>query len=204
MNKNKIITLVVSLAAVVCFVGVCFLYDSLKEDYNDKETVSETTVMTEETTVPEENKNPETEKTLFYPQEERKAYDFTAYDMNGNEVKLSDYYGKPIVINFWTTWCNHCKVELPLFEKAYKENPDVTFIMVNLTNADDVGLVEDLIEKNGYTFNVWLDKNADATPKYGISSIPATYFIDENGNIVNHTVGEMDEVTLEKRLEMIK
>lgn len=197
MNKRNVI--IFSLVAVLCFVGVYFLYNGLTKDYKEKET--ETTTVT--TTIIEEE-NPTTEKTLFYPQDVIKAEDFVAYDIDGNEVKLSDCYGKPIVLNFWSTWCNHCKIELPLFEKAYKENPDITFIMINITAADDVKLVNDLLEKNGYTFTVWLDADADATAKYGVSSIPATYFIDKNGNIVNHTVGEMDEATLEKRLEMIR
>ena len=197
MNKRNVI--IFSLVAVLCFVGVYFLYNGLKEEYKEKEV--ETTTVT--TTIIEEE-NPATEKTLFYPQDVIKAEDFVAYDIDGNEVKLSDCYGKPIVLNFWSTWCNHCKIELPLFEKAYKENPDITFIMINITAADDVKLVNDLLEKNGYTFTVWLDADADATAKYGVSSIPATYFIDKNGNIVNHTVGEMDEETLEKRLEMIR
>ncbi|MBQ5315113.1 MAG: TlpA family protein disulfide reductase [Oscillospiraceae bacterium] len=197
MNKRNVI--IFSLVAVVCFVGVYFLYNGLKEEYKEKEV--ETTTVT--TTIIEEE-NPATEKTLFYPQNVIKAEDFVAYDIDGNEVKLSDCYGKPIVLNFWSTWCNHCKIELPLFEKSYKENPDITFIMINITAADDVKLVNELLEKNGYTFTVWLDENADATEKYSVSSIPATYFIDKNGNIVNHTVGEMDEATLEKRLEMIR
>lgn len=197
MNKRNVI--IFSLVAVLCFVGVYFLYNGLKEEYKEKEV--ETTTVT--TTIIEEE-NPATEKTLFYPQDVIKAEDFVAYDIDGNEVKLSDCYGKPIVLNFWSTWCNHCKIELPLFEKAYKENPDITFIMINITAADDVKLVNELLEKNGYTFTVWLDADADATEKYSVSSIPATYFIDKNGNIVNHTVGEMDEATLEKRLEMIR
>lgn len=197
MNKRNVI--IFSLVAVLCFVGVYFLYNGLKKEYKEKET--ETTAVT--TTIIEEE-NPATEKTLFYPQDVIKAEDFVAYDIDGNEVKLSDCYGKPIVLNFWSTWCNHCKIELPLFEKAYKENPDITFIMINITAADDVKLVNELLEKNGYTFTVWLDADADATEKYSVSSIPATYFIDKNGNIVNHTVGEMDEATLEKRLEMIR
>lgn len=200
MNKRNVI--IFSLVAVLCFVGVYFLYNTLRDDYANKTERVEITTVSEEIKVPEEIK--ETEKTLFYPQDVIKAEDFVAYDIDGNEVKLSDCYGKPIVLNFWSTWCNHCKIELPLFEKAYKENPDITFIMINITAADDVKLVNDLLEKNGYTFTVWLDADADATAKYGVSSIPATYFIDKDGNIVNHTVGEMDEVTLEKRLEMIR
>lgn len=200
MNKRNVI--IFSLVAVLCFVGVYFLYNTLRDDYANKTERVEITTVSEEIKVPEEIK--ETEKTLFYPQDVIKAEDFVAYDIDGNEVKLSDCYGKPIVLNFWSTWCNHCKIELPLFEKAYKENPDITFIMINITAADDVKLVNDLLEKNGYTFTVWLDADADATAKYGVSSIPATYFIDKNGNIVNHTVGEMDEATLEKRLEMIR
>ena len=197
MNKRNVI--IFSLIAVVCFLGVYFLYNGLTKDYKEKETETTTAVTT---TIIEEN--PATEKTLFYPQNVIKAEDFKAYDIDGNEVNLSDCYGKPIVLNFWSTWCNHCKVELPLFEKAYKENPDITFIMINITAADDVKLVNELLEKNGYTFTVWLDSDVDATAKYGVSSIPATFFIDKDGNIVNHTVGEMDETTLEKRLEMIR
>ena len=200
MNKRNVI--IFSLVAVLCFVGVYFLYNALRDDYANKTERVEITTVSEEIKVPEEIK--ETEKTLFYPQDVIKAEDFVAYDIDGNEVKLSDCYGKPIVLNFWSTWCNHCKIELPLFEKAYKENPDITFIMINITAADDIKLVKELLEKNGYTFTVWLDSDVDATAKYGVSSIPATYFIDKNGNIVNHTVGEMDEATLEKRLEMIR
>lgn len=198
MSKRNVI--IFSLVAVLCFVGVYFLYNGLKKEYKEKETETTTAV----TTTIIEEENPATEKTLFYPQDVIKAEDFVAYDIDGNEVNLSDCYGKPIVLNFWSTWCNHCKVELPLFEKAYKENPDITFIMINITAADDIKLVKELLKKNGYTFTVWLDSDVDATAKYGVSSIPATYFIDKDGNIVNHTVGEMDEETLEKRLEMIR
>ena len=199
---NKKITLAISaIVTVGCFIGLYFLYNGLKEDYKEKE--PQTTSVTEISTIIEEE-NPATEKTLFYPQDVISAYDFVAYDMNGNEVRLSDCYGKPIVLNFWSTWCNHCKIELPLFEKAYKENPDITFIMINITASDRKDLVENLINKNGYTFTVWLDENGEAMEDYRVSSIPATYFIDKNGNIVNHTVGEMDEETLEKRLEMIR
>ncbi|MBQ3562389.1 MAG: TlpA family protein disulfide reductase, partial [Clostridia bacterium] len=71
--------------------------------------------------------------TTSTPEEEAFVGDFTVEDMNGNKVKLSDFLGKPIVLNFWTSWCGYCKQEMPDFDRAAKENPNVAFVMVNIT-----------------------------------------------------------------------
>ena len=63
------------------------------------------------------------------------APDFTVYDGDGNEVHLSDYKGKPVVLNFWATWCYYCKEEMPDFDRAYEKYPDVQFLMVNATDG---------------------------------------------------------------------
>ncbi|MBP3544577.1 MAG: TlpA family protein disulfide reductase, partial [Lachnospiraceae bacterium] len=64
------------------------------------------------------------------------APDFTVIDAEGNEVKLSDMRGKPVVVNFWASWCGPCKMEMPEFEEVYKELGDeVHFMMVNLTDG---------------------------------------------------------------------
>ena len=88
------------------------------------------------------------------------APDFTVYDADGNEVKLSDFFGRPIVVNFWATWCSPCKREMPSFERMYeKYGEDVVFLMVNLTDGyqDTVKKASDFVEKNGYTFPVYFD-----------------------------------------------
>ena len=200
--KKNIISIVVIAMSVLLFVGAYFLYGNLKDKYNPEDFVTESETTELNTSVYSEI----TQETHNYIPDEPLsiAPDFTVTDLDGNEVKLSDYNGKPIVINFWATWCTPCKSERPLFEKAYKENEDIQFLMVNLTSKDKLSSVNEIMAKNGYTFDVLLDNSGEASEKYGIYSIPTTYFIDKNGNIVNHTVGVMEEEVLNEKLDLIR
>ena len=90
-----------------------------------------------------------------------KAIDFEVLNSNKEKVKLSEFYGKPIVVNFWATWCGPCRNELPEFENAYKKyNVQVEFLMVNLTDgySETVESVEKFIKDNKYEFPVYLLK----------------------------------------------
>lgn len=130
-----------------------------------------------------------------------KAIDFEVLNSNKESVKLSDFYGKPIVVNFWATWCGPCRNELPEFEEAYKKyNEQVEFLMVNLTDgySETVEGVEKFISDNKYEFPVYFDTEYSASNAYSIYSIPRTLFIDKQGNILNSYLGMMDEETLEK------
>ncbi len=136
-----------------------------------------------------------------------KAPDFTVMDRNGNSVKLSDYSGKPIVLNFWATWCGPCKSELPAFNKLYAEyGADVEFLMVNLTDGqrETVSVVESFLTQNGYTFPVYFDTKYEATYAYGAYSIPLSIFIDKDGAIVQSYLGAMSEETLRSFIEQIQ
>lgn len=114
------------------------------------------------------------------------APDFTVLDAEGNEVKLSSLFGKPIVLNFWASWCPPCKSEMPHFEAVYQELGDeVTFVMVDLVNSRETADAgKAYIAEHGYTFPVYFDKDQGAAATYGISSIPTTYFINSEGYIV--------------------
>lgn len=134
------------------------------------------------------------------------AIDFTVYTEDGISVNLSDYYGEPIVVNFWATWCGPCKSELPAFEKLSNEYiNEVTFMMVNLTDGaqETIPGVTDFIKKNGYTFPVYFDTEMDAALTYGVYSIPATLFIDADGNIVASQLGAMSEDTLKNYIKTL-
>lgn len=127
------------------------------------------------------------------------ATDFVVTDMGGNAVKLSDYFGKPIIINFWATWCGPCKSELPAFDDAYKEyGEDITFLMVNLTDGrrDTVDSVKEFVSENEYSFPVYFDTEFDGSNAYKVSSIPLTVIIDKNGNLYGSHLGAMSESTL--------
>jgi peroxiredoxin len=135
-----------------------------------------------------------------------KSPDFTVLDANGNAVSLSDYIGQPIVLNFWATWCGYCKLEMPDFDNAARENPDVVFLMVNATDGiyETVDSAKAYIEKEGFTFTVLYDTREEAVSAYHITAFPQTVFIDREGNIVATARGMLSKASLDQGIAMIK
>ncbi len=135
------------------------------------------------------------------------AIDITFNDYNGNEVNLSDFYGKPIVLNFWASWCPPCRDEMPDFQEVYNEmGDDVQFIMLNATDGsrETVDDGNNFILENEFTFPVYYDEGQLGVYTYGVSSLPSTLFIDENGNIAYGHVGGMDKDLLLRYIEATK
>ena len=133
--------------------------------------------------------------------------DFTVYDKNGNETRLSSMKGKPTVINFWATWCPYCVEEMPEFEELYKKYGDeIHFMMINSTDGyqETEQKAKQFIKEKGYTFPVYYDLDFDASKVFYVQSLPVTYFIDADGNPVTYANGRLDKQTLEKGINMIK
>ena len=129
--------------------------------------------------------------------------DFTAFNSNSEPVKLSDYFDKPIVLNFWASWCGPCTGEMPTFQAVYEELGDeVQFLMVNV--GETVDNAEAFLTSAGYTFPVLFDVNGEAAYAYQISAIPMTYFINSDGEIVDSHVGSMNESTLRSGISAIQ
>ena len=134
------------------------------------------------------------------------APDFTAVDADGTEVKLSDYVGKPIVLNFWASWCTPCKSEMPEFNAAWEElDGEVQFLMVNMTDGarETVESAREYVEGEGFTFPVLFDTKSEAAIAYSAYSLPTTYFIDADGYVTARAVGAIDGETLQKGLDLI-
>ena len=134
------------------------------------------------------------------------APDFEVLDNDGNTVRLSDFRGKPVVLNFWATWCPPCKAELPDFDRsAATYGDEVTFLMVNLTDGgrDTVSGVREFVAANGYTFPVYFDTRYSAANAYRVSSIPKTYFINAEGEVVSYKVGMVSASELEKGIQSL-
>ncbi len=132
------------------------------------------------------------------------APDFTVYDAEGNEVKLSDFIGKPIILNFWASWCFPCITEMPHFNTKYQEYGDqIQFLMVNVTAADTMEEAQALLEQRGFEFPVLFDMDGDAMTVYKVSSIPVTYLINSEGIIIEEVVGSMNKKELQKLIDKL-
>ena len=129
----------------------------------------------------------------------KQAYDFSMLDKDGNTVRLTDYLGKPIVLNFWASWCPPCRSEMPAFDKLYAERGDiVNVMMVNLTDGyrEDVDSAATFAEENGYKFPLYFDTQGEGAEGYAIYSIPTTVFINADGTVLETHMGAMSEETL--------
>ena len=134
------------------------------------------------------------------------APDFTVLDAAGSKHKLSEYKGKPVVINFWTSWCPYCKDEMPLFEEAYNSfGSTVQFMMIDAVDGrrETFESGKEYIDEYEYTFPVFYDASLEAVNGYGIQAFPSTFFIDKDGNIAATVQGKIDPAALKKYIEQI-
>jgi thiol-disulfide isomerase/thioredoxin len=140
-------------------------------------------------------------------EEKTKAPDFTVLNADGASAKLSDFIGKPVVLNFWASWCPPCKGEMPEFNEVYQDvGQDVAFMMVDLVDGQRETKEKgaQYVKDQGYSFPVYFDTNQDAANTYGIMSIPTTIFIDKDGYVVTGAQGAIDAEALRKGIDMIK
>ena len=191
--KNKKTFFIIALVFVLLIGGATVLYRQLGKN------IAAEQLATQSTNQSDESAAGETEQKI-------KAPDFTVYDADGNEVHLADYIGKPIVLNFWASWCSPCKMEMPDFNEKYLEiGEEVQFLIINMTDGsrETVETASAFIAEQGYSFPVFYDTDQDAAATYGVYSLPTTYFIDEEGNAIAQATGAIDEETLQQGIDMI-
>lgn len=137
------------------------------------------------------------EKLIAKLKEEMKndvAPDFELLDMEGNEVKLSDYKGKTVIVDFWATWCGPCLQSFPVMKKAvekYAANDKVKFLFVNTWERvdDKKKNAEEFLQRTKYPFHVLMDDQNEVVEKFGVQGIPTKFIIDSAGKIRFQSVG---------------
>lgn len=132
--------------------------------------------------------------------------DFTVTDVDGNAVKLSDFEGQPVVLNFWASWCPPCLGEMHDFNKVHDEKgQEVAFLMVNQTDGqrETKETAMTYINREGFGLPIYFDLDLQASITMEASSLPTTYFIDPEGFIVSGYRGGIDESVLRDGIELI-
>ena len=212
--------LLCSLAFVLLIAGAYGLYEKLSEGGAPDKFMVQNQSGAEETTKAESDTEDITESESGHysdqvseesaeneeTQEQIAAMDFTVYDAEGNAVHLSDYFGTPIVLNFWASWCGPCQREMPDFQEKFEELGDeIQFLMINVTDGarETVEIASAFIQEQEYTFPVFYDTEYNASNTYGVYSLPMTILIDGEGYIAGYASGTIDGETLQMGIDMI-
>ncbi|MGW8249179.1 MAG: TlpA family protein disulfide reductase [Anaerolineales bacterium] len=131
------------------------------------------------------------------------APDFELETLTDSTIRLSSLKGKPVLINFWATWCAPCVLEMPNFQKYYEQYPG-SFEVLAVNYGESRDTVERFVKDIGVTFPVLFDNDAKVHGMYRFPGYPTSYFVDKDGIVRFQHIGLMDESTLEGYLSKIE
>jgi cytochrome c biogenesis protein CcmG/thiol:disulfide interchange protein DsbE len=121
---------------------------------------------------------------------------------NGKTIEISSLSGKPVILNFWATWCPPCKEEMPLLEKYANRYPD-ELVIIGVNYVEDQDVVQRYIAGHNITFPIALDKTGNVSDLYFVRSFPMTFFVDKDGVLRAQHIGLLSDDVMKKYLELI-
>jgi peroxiredoxin len=135
----------------------------------------------------------------------QQAPDFVAQDAHGTTFTLQDYRGRPVLLNFWATWCAPCRLELPELQAMYEAHKEkgLVILAVNQDEAGQKDVVRAYVATQGFTFPALLDPQGSVAADYQVILLPSTIFIDVNGAVVATHFGPLTRPQIERYLAMI-
>ncbi len=131
------------------------------------------------------------------------APDFTLHGLTGSDLSLSNYRGQVVLVNFWATWCVPCRREMPDMQRVYMERKDRGFAIVAVNIQEAREPINAFVSQYGLTFPIALDTKGEVTQRYGIYSLPTSYFIDKAGRIAEVRAGALTGSDILKRVDAL-
>lgn len=131
-----------------------------------------------------------------------RAPGFSLPKVNGGTMKLSDYKGKVVLVNFWATWCPPCRREIPDFTRVYKKYSKQGFVILGLSvDQEGASPVKSAIKEMSINYPVAMANQETVDAYGGIRAIPTSFLVDKNGKLTQKVVGGIDEKRLEAMLQ---
>ena len=200
--KNNKTFLIILVAFIGIMVAAAVFYNRLDDQYAPNSLSTQATTAPDTTTIAAESNATTNTTDAVTP----RAPDFTVTDADGNLVNLYDFLGKPIIVNFWASWCGPCRSEMPDIQKAYEQyGNEIHFLIINLTDGsrETVEAARDYVSQEGYTFPIYFDTTLNAASVYGAYSIPMTFFIGAEGQPIARYSGAMPADILQQGIDML-
>jgi cytochrome c biogenesis protein CcmG/thiol:disulfide interchange protein DsbE len=131
------------------------------------------------------------------------APDFVVADLDGQPIRLADLRGRPVIVNFWASWCGPCVEEFPLLREAAARHADDDLVVVGIVWRDRSEAARDFMARNGATWAAAMDPGERVAADYGILGPPETYFIARDGTIAARQIGQISATSLDEKLAVI-
>ena len=131
------------------------------------------------------------------------APDFTLTNLDGAPIRLAELRGRPVIVNFWASWCGPCIEEFPLLHEAAAAHADDGLVIVGIVFEDRPAAAREFLERHAGTWTAAMDPGGTVATAYGVSAPPQTYFIGRDGTIVARQIGQISEASLADKLAAI-